>query len=785
VDSDGGYWFDTGPAGANFIGRVSPEGIATRVVTGIPAVADPSDLKTASTRPPSAGRLAPDGVGGVFIASGAKIVRIGSDNALTTVAGDAASPSGATGKQSSGDGGPAGEARFQSTRSLAVDEARNLYVADQIDPRRATVRIRFINRSAAPVVFYPGTPQELAVAPGNIATIAGANGRSSSGDGGPALVAILQGTPPAMAAANGRLYVAIYSPKQGGEPGSSSVRMINLGGLPVTAHGVLVGAGQIATVAGGPAGAGAKGAPALSYVPGIASDGQGNLYLADEFHQRVDRLDPAGALTPIAGAGGVGKDDGGFNGNDKPAAQARLNRPFDVKVGPGGTLLVADQLNNQIRVVSAAGTIRAAPGSGVGMVSRCRGESETPIPGGPISVVSDRKGTIYFANALINQIKKITPTGLIETVAGSGNVAVAERTFDGDGGPARSAKIFGLSAIALDRQANLYLFDAGNARVRFVNLGSISVVVHGVRVSPGNIATVAGNGRADRSNGDGGKAGRSDGEGDGGKALKATLAPPESIDATALMSAYIGATQKGASVAGGSFGGLAVDSHQNLLIADTGNGRVRQVDSAGSITTLIGKGALGGAAQCCLRPVALALDSADNLYIADHGESQQMRLADFGGEPGTPDAHPRVWFVNRGKRPLLVRGRQAEPGVPLVAAGNRAVGLRGDGAAAPNAELLPTTGLAVDSRGNLFIAEASGISNDVRKVDQEGNISFLAGSAPFQFNGDGRKGALTGLNFPAGLAADPCGNLLIADMGNDRIRRLNLSPSCSAESEPK
>lgn len=196
ADASGDVYFETGPAGGGVVAKVGTDGRVTKLVTGAPAGPDASTPSAAAAaRSPASSRLAPDGRGGILVATGPKIIRVDEGNAVITVAGDPAGAAGTAGAGSSGDGGPAAEARFTSARSLAADARSNLYVADEIDARAGTVRVRFVNRSDTAVTFYPGTSQELTVTPGEIDTIAGTAGGPGSGDGGPARGAVLQGAP--------------------------------------------------------------------------------------------------------------------------------------------------------------------------------------------------------------------------------------------------------------------------------------------------------------------------------------------------------------------------------------------------------------------------------------------------------------------------------------------------------------------------------------------------------------------------------------------------------------
>jgi len=301
--------------------------------------------------------------------------------------------------------------------------------------------------------------------------------------------------------------------------------------------------------------------------------------------------------------------------------------------------------------------------------------------------------------ALVTSWTASGQTYTISTYAGNG-----PQGFSGDGGPATSAESNGPWGIAMDSGGgSVYFADTGNNRIR--------------KVSNGVITTVAGNGIKGFS-------------GDGGLATSAELNGPA---------------------------GVAVDSAGNIYFADTGNGRIRKV-SNGVITTVAGDGdpnntaALGLYCPSCIGdngpatkavlagPYGLAVDSVGNLYIAD---------------PGTD------------------RIRKVSNGVMTTAVGSGTVGFSGDGGPATSAELSAPISVAVDLGGDVYFADFN--NNRIRKVSS-GVITTVAGSGPAGpnlggFSGDGGLASSAKLNFPEGVAVDSAGNLYIAD--NDRIRKVS------------
>ncbi len=720
ADKEGTVLFDTGPAQQGTIARVEANGITQALEPGVAVGPDPFVARVPG-EVPAASRLASDSRGNALVNAGTKVLRA-SDGFVVAGGGPAGAPA-------QGDGGPALASTFASIRSIATDKSGNLYVADQIDPGQATVAIRFVNRIKVPITFFDGTPQQITIAPGNIDTIAGAAIATPPVGGEPARAAVIQGIPPAMSVSDGLLYIASYWPLKPESDSRATVRVVNLGGHPAQANGVTVAPGAIETVAGGEhtgfAGDGGQArAAAFGYLPGIAADG-GNLYLADEQHQRVRRVDAQGVMTTIAGMGGTSTGDGGFNGNNRPAATARLDQPYDVKVDGDGQVYISDRGNSQVRFIDSSGLIRAAPGQDQTLTWTCapvgtvNSEAENRLrPGKPGSVAVDDRGVVYFDGAALPQVKRIDGIGVVGNVAGyrsSQVCAPPSHCPTDEGRPAAQARFVEPSSIAVAGQG-LYVLDTGNHRVRYVNLTRDKVHVNGVSVGPGLVETIAGNGAPGAA-------------GDGKKATDAELS---------------------------GAGSILVDRDGGLLIADTANARVRRVDAAGVISTV--DGTANNGTGCCPSPTSVALDKAGNLYVADNQLHQ-------------------VWFLNRGPSEVTVHGQAVPAGAVRPVAGNGSDGFGGDGGQALDAQMKNPAAVAISSTGNLYIADAE--EHTIRRVDPSGVIVTVAGTGSFGFNGDGLPGALTALNSPLGLAFDRCGNLLIGDSDNDRVRRLNLVGSCT------
>jgi uncharacterized protein (TIGR03437 family) len=461
----------------------------------------------------------------------------------------------------------------------------------------------------------------------------------------------------------------------------------------------------------------------------IAADRAGNVYFVDQ--NSVLRLDATtGALTLVAGNGTAG-----FSGDNGPAASAQLANPGGIAVDSAGNLYIADGYNYRIRKV-ANGVITTVAGNGTPGFSGDNGPATSAQldPGGGLAV--DSAGSLFIAEFHNQRIRKVS-SGVISTVAGSGT-----QGFSGDNGPATSAQLNGPSGVAVDSAGNLYIADYLNVRIR--------------KVSNGVITTVAGNGTQWFG-------------GDNGPATSAQLWYPS---------------------------GVAVDSAGNLYVADTFNHRIRKI-SNGVITTVAGGGpSLGdnGPATSAqvLYPYGVAADSTGNLYIADTGHNRIRKVSNgvittvagngtccFSGDNG-PANGAQVYFpegvaVDSAGDLYIAdnvnnRIRKVSNGVISTVAGTGTEGFSGDNGPATSAQLNHPAGVAVDSAGNLYIADTS--NNLIRKVS-EGVISTVAGTGTEGFSGDNGPATSAQLSNPVGVAIDSAGNLYLADTSNARVRKVS------------
>lgn len=319
----------------------------------------------------------------------------------------------------------------------------------------------------------------------------------------------------------------------------------------------------------------------------------------------------------------------------------------------------------------------------------------------------------------------------LTTFAGTSSRAVSD-----DGSRPLATDLVGPEGLAVSNDGDVYIADGD--RVRIVHNGFVSTVAGGDILVPGF-------------------------SGDGGRARQAQL----SLDASGLV-------------------GLALDGAGDLLIADTGNNRIRKVTPGGVISTVL----------TAIEPRGCAIDEQGDIFVAETGANQVEKLdpsgalsivagtghAGFSGDNGPAisaelsapegvavDREGDLYIADAGNDVI----RKVTPdGKITTIAGNGKSGFAGDGGLAVKAELFLPTGLAVDARGILYIADSA--NNKVRKVDLAGTISTLAGTAQAGFKGDGGPAAVAELNNPVALAVDRAGNLYIGDLGNNRVRLVRL-----------
>jgi trimeric autotransporter adhesin len=329
---------------------------------------------------------------------------------------------------------------------------------------------------------------------------------------------------------------------------------------------IVAGNGYFSGAGGGYSGDGGQATAAELHAPtGVTVNGSGNIYISDAENYRVRKVNTSGIISTFAGG-----NHAGYSGDGGSATAAELQNPFGLVFDGAGNLYIADNGNNRIRKVNAAGVITTFAGNGIYGYSGDGGPATLAELTLPEGLAIDGGGNLYIADYGGGHVRKVNTNGIISTIAGGGTSGL------GDGGPATAAQLNGPDGVAVDGYGNVYIADYNNNRIRLVNTSGI-------------ISTFAGNGYGAPSGGYY--------YGDGGPATAAELNEPTDVK---------------------------VDGSGILYIADASNTRVRIVNTVGIISTYIGDGRIGdpgndiaATASMLTFPQGLALDGLDNLYIAD------------------------------------------------------------------------------------------------------------------------------------------------------------------------
>ena len=311
--------------------------------------------------------------------------------------------------------------------------------------------------------------------------------------------------------------------------------------------------GTITTVVGADAG--------LSSPTGVVVDATGNLYIADFWNNIIRKVDTEGNITTVAGTGTAG-----YDGDNGPATEAQLYYPESIALDADGNLYIADSYNHRIRKVDATTKkITTVAGTGTAGYDGDDGLATAAQLAYPSGVAVDATGSLYIADYDNSRIRKVDTTGIITTVAGTG-----EPGYSGDNGLATAAQLNCPENLALDAKGNLYIADTKNNRIRKVD-------------TTGIITTVAGS--------------DSEFDLDNVPATEVQLYTPT---------------------------GVVVDTTGNLYIADTFSNQIRKVDTDGIITSVAGTGWAGYSGDNgpatevqLFQPYGVAVDATGNLYIAD------------------------------------------------------------------------------------------------------------------------------------------------------------------------
>ncbi|HTV39130.1 MAG TPA: immunoglobulin domain-containing protein [Candidatus Sulfotelmatobacter sp.] len=585
---------------------------------------------------------------------------------------------------------------FNNPGAVAMDSSGNIYIADTAD----------------------NTIRKIA-AGGTVSTFAGSPGISGSadGDGTNAFFNAPQGI---AVDSSGNVYVA--------DTGNNTIRKITSAGVVSTLAGEAGTAGS----------ANGLGTNAQFYAPeGLAVDGSSNVFVADTWNDTIREVSPSGSVTTIAGS----PED--FGSTNASGTNALFYEPGDVAVDTSDDVFVADTGNNAIREIAAGGSVTTLAGS-VGNFGYTNGTGTSALFNAPQGIAIDSSGNLYVADYLNNAIRKVTSAGVVTTIAGvPGN-------FGSANGAGTNALFWGPEGVVVDPNNNnlVYVADAGNSSIRQLSSSGQSWTV----------SALAGN-ASDGSANATGTAARffwpmdvaSDGQGNFyvADAQNNTIRKIAANGTVTLFAGFPGVTgSANATGTNASFNApeaVAVDSSGNVYVADTGNSIIREITSAGVVSTLAGSAGNVGSADGTgsgaqfYEPQGIAVNSSGDVFVADTMNHTIREIAPggvvttFAGFPGNVGSADGTNSTAQFDRP---------------------------------------TGLATDGSGNLFVADM--LNQTIREITQAGVVTTIAGLARVFGDSDGTNSTAAFFD-PEGVAVGSGDTLYVADSGNDSIRQLTPS----------
>jgi len=585
--------------------------------------------------------------------------------------------------------GTGSAARFESPLGIATDSAGNIYVADD-----ASNTIRKI------------TPA------GVVTALAGTAGVTGSANGVGAAASFYHSGAVATDG-SGNVYVAdIFN---------HTIRKITSAGIVTTLAGTM----------GVPGSANGTGAAAsFSYPNGISTDGAGNIYVADTGNSTIRKITPAGVVTTLAGTAGV---TGSTNGT---GSAARFAQPTGIAADSAGNVYVADTDNNTIRKITPAGVVTTLAGT-AGVIGSSNGTGAAASFNDPTGVATDSAGNIYVADHISCTIRKITPAGVVTTLAGTAGIL---GSADGTG---RAASFSYPTNIAVDTAGNIYVADTFDLTIRKITPTGVVTTLAGMAMIAGS---ADGTGAAATFGGSNGVATDSTGNIYIADFWNDTIRKITSAGVVTTLSGTAGATGSadgtGPAASFNSPNSVAADSAGNIYVADSGNNTIRKITSAGVVTTLSGAAGITGSADgtgptaSFNSPNGVATDSAGNIYVADSGNNTIRKITSAG--------------------------------VVTTLAGTAGVSGHSNGTGSAASFSAPS-GIAIDSAGNIYVADSS--NNTIRNITSAGVVTTLAGTAGVTGSADGT-GPTASFKSPKSVAIDSAGNVYVTDSGNSTIRKI-------------
>ncbi len=521
-----------------------------------------------------------------------------------------------------------------------------------------------------------------------------------------------------------------------------------------------------------------SGTNALFNAPaGAAVDSAGNVYVADFNNNTIQKITSAGVVTTLAGSAGIS------GSTDASGTSALFNGPEGVAVDNAGNVYVADSGNSTIRKITPGGTVSTLAGL-AGNIGNANGTGTNASFYQPAGVAVDSSANVYVADYGNHTIRKITPAGVVTTLAGSTNFGSVNAT-------GTNASFYQPEGVAVDSSGNVYVADTANNMIR--------------KISGGTVTTLAGSTNFGSANGVGTNASFY-----GPEALAVDNAGNVYVADTGnnmirkisggTVTTFAGSTNFGSADGTGinaQFWGpaaIATDSVSNIYVADYFNGTIRKITTSGVVTTMAGSAsdAAGNGPDLNARfnlPESVAADSSGNVYVADTANDTIRKITPAGmvstlaGSPGKSgstdgtgnnalfsgpqavavDASGNVYVADTANNTI----RKITSGTVTTLAGTPGTSGNVDGAAS-SALFYGPQGIAVDNSNNVYVADT--LNYTIRKISG-GTVSTLAGLSGTYGSADGAN-SIALFNSPKGLAVDGSGNVYVSDCLNHTIREI-------------